>query len=106
VTERKQSEQRIERQLQRLAALRMIDMAITGSLELSVTLNILLDQVTSQLGVDAAAVLLLNPHGYTLEYSAGRGFRSNVIKQTRLRPGEGLAGTAALERRLVQVCDL
>ncbi len=40
ISERKQAEERLNSQLERLAALRSIDMAITSSLDLHVTLNI------------------------------------------------------------------
>ncbi|MGH2348339.1 MAG: GAF domain-containing protein [bacterium] len=90
-----------QRRLDRLTALRTIDMAITSSLDLRVTLNVFLDQVTSQLQVDAADVLLLNPHLQLLEHAAGRGFRTDAIARTKLRIGQGVAGKAALERRTV-----
>lgn len=38
-----------------------------------------------------------------MEYAAGRGFRSRAIQQTRLRLGEGHAGRAALEHRIISV---
>jgi len=95
-----------QRRLERLDALRTVDLAITGSLDIRVTLDVLLEQVTRQLGVDAAAVLLLQPRTQTLELAAGRGFRGRGLEGTRLRVGEGHAGRAALERRLIQVPDL
>jgi PAS domain S-box-containing protein len=101
ITDRKRAQERITRQLQRLAALRNIDMAISASVDLRVTLSVIVDQVTTQLGVDASSVLLLNKHGQVLEYGAGRGFRTDTIMKTRLRVGEGYAGRAALERRTV-----
>jgi PAS domain S-box-containing protein len=101
ITERQQAEARIQRQLEHITSLRAIDIAIVSSLDRRITLGILLEQVTAQLGVAAAAVLLLNPHTHTLEYAAGRGFRSTFIQQTRLRVGEGFAGRAVLERRTV-----
>ncbi|MCG2739097.1 MAG: response regulator, partial [Syntrophaceae bacterium] len=88
-----------QRRLQNIEALRAIDHAISSSLDLRLTLNVALEQTINQLGVDAAAVLLLNPHNQTLEYAAGRGFRGKAIERTRLRLGEGHAGRAALERR-------
>jgi PAS domain S-box-containing protein/putative nucleotidyltransferase with HDIG domain len=106
ITERKQAEERIQTQLQRLAALREIDIAITGSLDLQLTLNVVLEQTTTQLGIDAASVLLLNPHSQTLTYAAGRGFRTDALQHTRLRLGEGFAGRAALERQLIHIPDL
>ena len=93
------AEAEIRRQFERLASLRAIDQAITGSMDLDVTLNVVLDQAVDRLGVDAAAVLLLDPHSQVLEYAAGRGFRLEEIYETRIRMGEGVAGTAALERR-------
>jgi PAS domain S-box-containing protein len=106
ISQRKQHEAQIERQIQRIQALRTIDMAITGSLDLPVTLNILLDQVTTHLDVDSAAILLLDAHTQRLEYTAGRGFRTDVLQRIHLRTGEGFAGRAALERRVVHTPDL
>lgn len=101
ITDRRRAQERITRQLQRLAALRNIDMAISASVDLRVTLSVIVDQVTTHLRVDASSVLLLDPHAQTLEYAAGRGFRSETIMRTRLRLGEGYAGRAALERRTI-----
>jgi len=41
-----------------------------------------------------------------LEYAAGRGFRSDALQHTRLRLGEGHAGRAVLDRKLIYVPDL
>jgi PAS domain S-box-containing protein/putative nucleotidyltransferase with HDIG domain len=106
VTERKRAEGQTERQLQRLQALRTIDLAISGSFDLRVTLNVVLDQVTSLLGVDAANILMVNPHSHTLEYVAQRGIGENLHGAPSVRLGEGLVGRAALERRVVMASDL
>jgi PAS domain S-box-containing protein len=95
-----------ERRVDHLTALRNIDLAITSSLDLGVTLGVLLDQVTDRLRVDAAAVLLLNQHTQMLEFAAGRGFRTGGASGSRLRIGEGLAGRVALERRIIGIPDL
>lgn len=95
-----------QRRFEHLQALRNIDMAINASLDLRVTLNVVLDQVTDQLGVHAANILLLNPYIQTLEYAARRGFRSKGIEHTRQRLGEGNAGRVALERRIVHISNL
>ena len=95
-----------ERHLQRLAALHEIDQSISATLDLKITLNIILDQVTKQLSVDAADVLLLNPYTKTLEYAASRGFRSRALQYTKLKLGEGHAGLAALERNIVSIPNL
>jgi PAS domain S-box-containing protein len=95
-----------QQRLQRLTAVRSIDMAITSSLDLTVTLNILIDQVISQLGIHAADLLLLNPYTQLLEYSAGQGFRTNVAQKKKLHLGQGYAGRVALERQAMIIPDL
>lgn len=92
--------------LRRTQALSTVDQAIAASLDLRVTLGVLLDQVTAQLQVDAAGVLLLNPHSQILEFAAERGLRTAAYRQTRVRLGEGLVGQAALARRTAFVPDL
>ena len=104
--ERERAEEQIQRQLQRIAALHSIDTAIGSSLDLRVTLNIILEQVTSQLHVDAADILLFNPYLQVLQFGAGRGFRSRVLQHTNLPLGSGYAGRAALERKVITVPDL
>ncbi|MBF6611949.1 MAG: HD domain-containing protein [Chloroflexi bacterium] len=106
IEERKQAEEHAQRQLHRLAALRRIDVAITSSPDLHGTLETILDQVITQLQVDAASVLLLSLGSEMLEYVVGRGFRSNEITSSRFFLGEGLAGRAALEHRMLHLDDL
>jgi PAS domain S-box-containing protein len=106
ITERKQNEERIQRQVQQLAALHSIDNAITSGFDLYTVLNTLLEQVTEQLVVDAATVLMLDQKSQTLEYAASRGFKTAALRHTRLRLGEGLAGQAALQQRMFTVENL
>ncbi len=97
--------QEAERRLKHTQALRAIDVAITASTDLQFTLKTALDQAVTELGVDAASVLLLNPSTQTLKYAAGRGFRSNAYRRTQVRLGGGLAGKAALEREIFAYPD-
>jgi PAS domain S-box-containing protein len=106
VTERIQAQHQVQQQLERLAALREVDRAITSSVDLRLTLDVVTQQVTAQLKVDAVSILLLDPHAHELKYAAGRGFRTKAIEQTRLRVGEEHAGRAALERRTVHIPNL
>jgi len=95
----------LERRLQHLQALRRIDMAITNAIDVGLALDIFLEQVQTDLGVEAAGVLLYEAHGQTLQPTAGRGFEA-PLSEARLRLGEALAGYAALEQRTVHVPDL
>jgi len=95
-----------EGNLQRLAALRAIDAAISASLDLHLTLNILVEQVVTLLRIDAADVLLLNTVSRSLEYAAGRGFRSPVPSHSWWPASQGYAGRAVVERRMIGLPDL
>ncbi|MEI7643498.1 MAG: HD domain-containing phosphohydrolase [Chloroflexales bacterium] len=90
-----------QRRAQNLEALHAIDAAITSSLDLQFTLNVVVHQTVAQLGVSAATVLLLKPHTHTLVYAAGNGFRGKAIERMRVRLGVGYAGRAALERQII-----
>src|SRR6185436_5825282 len=94
------------RRLERLQALRAVDIAITDNHDIQATLDVLLEQITRQLSVDAALVLLLDAAEQRLVYAAGRGFRTQALRATRLRLGDGRAGQAALQRRILSVLDL
>ncbi|HEX9618080.1 MAG TPA: HD domain-containing phosphohydrolase [Anaerolineales bacterium] len=106
ITEQKQTELRRRRQMEGFDAIRQIDKAVTGSLDLRAIMDLFLTQVIKQLNVDAADILLFNPLTQSLEYALGRGFRTRPPEQTRLRLGEGFAGIAALERHPVHIPDL
>lgn len=94
------------RRMQNLQALREIDRAITSSFDMQPGLQTILLHARTQLGVDAADVLLFEPALQLLEYKAGQGFYTNAIERTRVRLGEGHAGRAALERCLIHIADL
>lgn len=97
--------EKVRHQFERLSALRAIDAAIVASLDLRVTLNILLDQVVSQLGVDATDILLLNMHNRTLGYFTGRGFQTPNVTHSLLWTGEGLGRMVAVEGCCLELPD-
>lgn len=106
VTERKLAQEKVKEQLQRVLSLREIDIAILSSFDLNTTLNVGLNQVMTQLHVDAVDVLLLDPVSNLLTFAYGYGFRSRAIENSELRLGDGRAGRAALEQRIVEVPEL
>jgi PAS domain S-box-containing protein len=104
-TRHKEAEERIKAQLRRMASLRSIDLAISSSLDLNLALSVILSQVTAELGVDAADILLLNNRNI-LEYVTGVGFRTDAMKSTNLRLGQAYAGAVAARGEVIQVEDL
>jgi len=96
-----QERAKLELQLQHLNALRTIDIAITTHLDMRVTLDTVLQQVTNELKVDAAAVLLYDRSSNTLEQAAGTGFRTRGVEHRFLSLNKTFAGRAVLERSMV-----
>jgi PAS domain S-box-containing protein/putative nucleotidyltransferase with HDIG domain len=106
ITERKKAEQRNQLHLERLNALRTIDIAISSSFDLRLTLEVLLRQVVSLLHADAASVLLFHPITKTLEYVSIRGFRSMAVNGAILKFEEAYASEAIREHRTVHIHNL
>ncbi|MBI5034328.1 MAG: PAS domain S-box protein [Chloroflexi bacterium] len=91
--------------LRQLTALRNIDQAITSSLDLRVTLEVLLDQVITQLKADATCILLIKPKAHVLEFIAGKGFRTRSVQKTQVWLGQNFAGQAVLDRKTILIQD-
>ncbi len=106
ITDWKVAEETIQRQLNHFQALREIDSAISRGPDLQFTLNVLLEQIVSQLNMDAAAILLHPSGSPQLEYGAMQGFRSEACLNKRVRLGEGFAGIVALTQQMIQIPDL
>jgi putative nucleotidyltransferase with HDIG domain len=110
IIERKRAETEItrlfgesQRRLKQVEALHSIDLAISASMDLYTTLNLLLMHVESLLDVDAADILLFSPELQEFRFSAGRGFHTSDIEHASVRLGTSFAGRAALERKTVLV---
>ncbi len=95
-----------EIRLQHLAAMSEIDRTIASNFDLRVSLHIILKHVTEQLRVDAANVLVFNKKTQTLEFAAGSGFRSAAVEGIRQPHGEGQAGRALVERKIIIIPDI
>jgi HD-GYP domain-containing protein (c-di-GMP phosphodiesterase class II) len=81
-------------------------MAITSSMDLNLTLTMLVNQVRTQTNVDAVSILLLDGPSQALKYAAGSGFHTNAFEQMSLKLGDGYAGRAALTRQTIRIANL
>jgi putative nucleotidyltransferase with HDIG domain len=100
---RKKAEQRAAARMHYLSSLHDIDVIISASLDLGVTLDVFLNQLVPQQNIDAAAVLLFNPHTQTVEYAAGKGFHGEAITRSQERLGQGTAGQVAFSRKMLLI---
>ncbi|MCD6576730.1 MAG: GAF domain-containing protein [Anaerolineaceae bacterium] len=103
---RRETEKRLQLQLKRLSALQNINIAITTNIDLQIPLYLLLEQVTNELAVDAADVLLLDDESQELVFVAGRGFKTDALRYTKLNMGQGLAGKAAETGEVIRINNL
>ena len=92
----------LRQSLHRMESLQRIDRSINTSLNLQTTLNLLLEQVSSSLQIDAVSILLVDELGQ-LRYKAGRGFRTGLFETADVKLDDPWAGQAALKRKLVKV---
>ena len=106
VTARRETQEQMRNQFERMTALHAIDASITMQRDLALTLGLLLDQMLVLLGIDAADILLLNAHTQYLERIVWRGYAKNYLPPTPTAPGEGMVGRAILERRLMTRADM
>ncbi len=95
-----------EKHMQQLLALRTIDMAISSSFDLSMTLGVLLDQITRQLGIHAVDILAFNAPTQTFKFSCERGFRSHTLQHMQIKFGAGYAWSLVRERQIIVIPDI
>jgi PAS domain S-box-containing protein len=95
-----------EKHMQQLLALRTIDMAISSSFDLSMTLGVLLDQIIRLLGIHAVDILAFNTPTQTFKFSCERGFRSHTLQHMQIKFGAGYAWSLVRERQMIVVPDI
>jgi PAS domain S-box-containing protein/putative nucleotidyltransferase with HDIG domain len=106
ITARKLGRDRIRRQLEHLTALSAIERFIASNFDLELSLTEILNHVTTELSVDAADILILNPQSQMLEFAAKRGFHKESDRPAPIRLEQSYAGRVILERQLVQIPNL
>jgi PAS domain S-box-containing protein len=106
ITNRKQAEEKIQAQLRQLSSLYSVETVISSTLDLRQVLDVMLKHVILQFSVDATDILLWNENTQRLEFAAGNGFHTDLLQQTHLHLGDGYAGRAALEQRVIYVPDV
>ncbi|MEY4529625.1 MAG: hypothetical protein RLZZ156_346, partial [Deinococcota bacterium] len=93
----------LEQRLERMNSLREIDSALVSSLDLSVTLGLVIEQIRKQLSAQSADILLYYPESLSLRYFVGRGFKTEAIKTASVRLGNPLSGLVGLDRLVMVI---
>lgn len=95
----------LQRRLQ-LATFTEIGKALTSSLDLKEVLNIVMDKIRELLRPKNWSLLLLDEETGELKFEIVVGAGSEKIKDLRLKPGEGVAGWVAREKKPLLVADV
>ncbi|MDH4180062.1 MAG: GAF domain-containing protein, partial [Armatimonadota bacterium] len=87
--------QDVVRHLNHLSSLFEVSQTLASSLELSKTLDRVLDSASELLGAPLCSLMLTDPDTGDLVIKAARGLNTDEALYATLKPGEGLAGRAA-----------
>lgn len=98
--------ERSEEQIRRLTALREMDTAITSSLDLHVTLDILAEHLLNRMGVSAVRILIFNPNSQMLECHTAIGFTQQSILRKSVGIGQGITSQILLSRQEFHIKDI
>ncbi len=91
------------RRLQKIISLRNIDLAIAGNLDIRVVYKIALYEIVTQLKVDAAVILIYNPHTRTLQCEAQKGFTTREIENIVVPIDKSIAGEIVRTRKIIYI---
>lgn len=103
ITERKKAEAHMQMQLERLSALNAIDQVITTSLDINMTVSIILSHLLSQLEVKAADVWVLDGSLSKLERLTVEGPFQGEQAELSYSLEDGLAGRVVTSREMMEV---
>jgi two-component system NtrC family sensor kinase len=86
-----------------LYRLRNLSEALISQVDLGSALNLALEMATDVIGARTASIMLFDPQTEELTIAAARGLPKKVIKNTRTKIGEGLAGFVAQKGEAIVV---
>jgi HD-GYP domain-containing protein (c-di-GMP phosphodiesterase class II) len=95
-----------QNKVRQLDSLRTIDQTINSRLDLRVMLRVIVGEAPKLIPMDALAILIYYQRTLKLMYASGSGFKTKIIEESIVRISSGLAGKAALERRLISIANL
>ena len=95
-----------ERRARETRALLEAGRAVTASLDVARTVQVIMQQARTVLGVESCSIARVEPGSEELVTLASLDLPASMAQQIRIRVGEGIAGQAVEERRPVQSEDL
>jgi signal transduction histidine kinase len=98
--------ERSERRARETRALLEAGRAVTASLDIGRTVQVIMQQARGVLGVESCSIMRIDPAKDELVTLASLDLPESMASQIRLKVGEGITGMAVQQRRPVQSADL
>ena len=103
---RRRSEDHIRIQFQRLNTLNEINRMINATMDLHLTMEILVKKIRYLLQVDAATIWLVDPDQQTIDLFAQEGCNNPASLKQHIGYNHGLVGQVAMDRAILHISDL
>ncbi len=100
------AEDRTEEHYHELLVLSRVSAALSGLWDLDAILRVALDNVLSIMNGTIGGILILDEQTQTLSYRVHQGLSDRYVEETRLAPGEGIAGRVAQSGKAIMVEDV
>lgn len=98
--------QELKQKVETLSALYEVGKALTSTLDLEQVLPLVMEKAQELLGAEASSLLLIDPGTGELAFQVALGKKGSVVRELRLKKGEGIAGWVALQGRSALVNDV
>jgi len=95
----------IKRENERLHKVLEVNAVITSSLNLMFVLDTLMEKAKDVLNAEASSLMLLDEETQELYFHTVKGEKSDILKQLRLKLGEGISGWVAQKGESLLVAD-
>lgn len=95
-----------KKQLDFLESMRRIDHAITGYMDLTLTLNVIMKEMTERLGMDAVNILVYDAEAFHINLKSQMGFKLQNPYHFNISHSEGLLGAIIRQRAPLAIPDL
>jgi signal transduction histidine kinase len=96
----------LKKRIINLASAYRITQELASANELEKLVGVLMERVTSALRVEIGSLMLVDKMQNELRIKAAKGLKKEIIEQTRVKLGEGIAGWVAKETKPLLIDDL
>ena len=91
------------RRVEQLNSLHEIDLTVNANIDLNASLDVMLNLICRNVGIDAIALLSYQPTTQQLTFTASQGFTTSDLQWTRFNLDKSVAGRSILEHKITLI---